>query len=65
MLHTKFQGNWPGISREEEFLRFWAWKPSWSCEYDHLTTITFFNPILDSHEMYYNLALLYFFKKFF
>ena len=24
MLHTKFQGNWPSGSGEEEFLRFWA-----------------------------------------
>ena len=51
MLHTKFRGNRPVSSREEDFDRFlpyrgvaailvmfyhiWAWWPSWSCDQHH------------------------------
>ena len=44
MLHTKFRGNWPAGSGEEDFLRFyhiWAWRPSWSCHLDHLYKLSF------------------------
>ena len=40
MLHSKFRGNRPAGSGEEEFLKgyyhIWAWGPSWSCDLDHL-----------------------------
>ena len=36
MLHTKFRGNRPAGSREEDLLKgfyhIWAWRPSWSCD---------------------------------
>ena len=58
MLHTKFRGNRPAGSGEEDFLRFlrtrfmgmlrtryvhviWAWRPSWSCDLDHLYKLSF------------------------
>ena len=38
MLHTKFSGNRPTGSGEEDFLsgfnHIWAWRPSWSCDLD-------------------------------
>ena len=38
MLHTKFRGNWPTGSGEEDFLsgfyHIWGWRPSWSCDQD-------------------------------
>ena len=38
MLHTKFRGNRPTGSGEEDFLsgfyHIWAWQPSWSCDLD-------------------------------
>ena len=39
MLHTKFQDHRTSGSGEEEFKGFyhiWAWRPSWSCDQDHL-----------------------------
>ena len=39
MLHTKFHENWPAVSGEEDFEGFyhiWAWRPSWSCDQDHV-----------------------------
>ena len=47
MLHTKFQGHLPFGSREEDFLSFyhiWAWRPSWSCDQDHLKKLLFPHP---------------------
>ena len=44
MLHTKFRGNWPASSGEEDFYGFyhiWAWRPSWSCDLDHLYKLSF------------------------
>ena len=38
MLHTKFQGNWPSGSREN----------------DHLTIITFSHLMLASYQIYYH-----------
>ena len=39
MLHTKFRGNPPAGSGEEDFLKgfyhIWAWRPSWC----HVTSI--------------------------
>ena len=38
MLHTKFRGNRPASSGEEDFSVFfyhiWEWRPSWSCDLD-------------------------------
>ena len=44
MLHTKFRGNQPAGSREEDFDRFyhiWAWRPSWSCDQHHVIRFSF------------------------
>ena len=67
MLHTKFQSNWPSSSGEEDFLRFWAFLSMaailvmWLWPFDN--HYFFIYPILDSYEMYYHLALLYFLEK--
>ena len=48
MMHTKIQGHRPFGSREEDFLGFyhiWAWGPSWSCDQDHLSKLSFPHPI--------------------
>ena len=48
MLHTKFCGNRPTGSGEEDFLKgfyhIWAWRPSWSCDQDHVKEIHFLVP---------------------
>ena len=40
MLHTKFLGNRPPSSGEEDLLRvfyhIWAWRPSWSSDQHHV-----------------------------
>ena len=40
MLHTKFRGNRPAGSGEEDFLKGFyhigAWWPSWSCDQHHV-----------------------------
>ena len=39
MLHTKFRGNQPSSSGEEDFEGFyhiWTWLPSWSCDQHHI-----------------------------
>ena len=40
MLHAKFQDHRTSGFGEEDILRFlpyiWAWRPSWSCDLDHL-----------------------------
>ena len=45
MLHTKFRKNRPAGSEEEDFvLGFYhilAWRPSWSCDLDHLHKLSF------------------------
>ena len=45
MLHTKFHGNRPAGSGEEDFLKgfyhTWAWRPSWSCDTDAANKISF------------------------
>ena len=46
MLHTKFQGNQPSGSGEEDFQGFyniWAWQPSWSCDLTKYTN--FLSPL--------------------
>ena len=43
MLHTKSQVHRPSGSGEEDFFKgfqhIWAWRPSWSCEQDHLNKL--------------------------
>ena len=45
MLHTKFRGNPPAGSGEEDFLKgfyhIWAWQPSWSCDQHHVIRFSF------------------------
>ena len=45
MLHTKFRGNQPAGSGEEDFEGFLpyilAWRPSWSCDPDAANKISF------------------------
>ena len=39
MLHAKFQDQRTSWYGEEDFKAFnhmWAWRPSWSCDLDHL-----------------------------
>ena len=46
MLHTKFYENRPADSGEEDFLKgfyhIWAWRPSWSCDPDHVNNFFHF-----------------------
>ena len=48
MLHTKFRGNRPVGSGEEDFLKgfyhIWAWRPSWSCDQHHVNKFSFLVP---------------------
>ena len=48
MLHTKFCGDWPAGSGEEDFLKgfyhMWAWRPSWSCDQNHVISFSFLVP---------------------
>ena len=45
MLHTKFRGNQPAGSREEDFLKgfyhIWAGWPSWSFDQHHVIRFSF------------------------
>ena len=44
MLHTKFGGNRPAGSGEEElkgFYHVWAWRPSWSCDPNAVNKVLF------------------------
>ena len=41
MLHAKFQDHRTSGSREEGFYHIWAWRPSWSCDMDHLYKLWF------------------------
>ena len=55
MMHTKIQGYLPFGSREEGFLCFyhiWQWRPSWSCDQDHLSTLSFPHPIAAPYEIW-------------
>ena len=45
MIHTKFRGNRPSGSGEEDFSKgfyhIWAWRPSWSCDQHHVIRFHF------------------------
>ena len=45
MMLTKFQDPRPFGSGEEGFYHIWAWRPSWSCDQDHLSRLSFSYPI--------------------
>ena len=47
MLHAKFQGNWPS-----GFEHFLAWRPSWSCDLDHLYKLSFPLPKEAPHKIW-------------
>ena len=44
MLHAKFQNHRPSGSGEEDFKVFLLWRPSWSCDLDHLYKLSFSLP---------------------
>ena len=55
MLHAKFQDHRISDSGEEDFLRFlhiWSWRPSLSCDLDHLYKLSFPFPKEDPHEIW-------------
>ena len=55
MVHTNSQGHRLFGSREEEFFMFlpyWAWRPSWYCDLDHLNKLSFPHPIEAPHEIW-------------
>ena len=60
MLHTKFRGNPPAGSGEEDFLKgfyhIWAWRPSWSCDPDAANKISFPLPKEAPHKIWLRLA---------
>ena len=37
----------------ESFYHIWAWRPSWSCELDHLYILTFDLPIKGPHKIWF------------
>ena len=55
MVHTKFRENRPAGSGEEDFKSFyhiWAWRPSWSCDLDHLNKLSFPLPKEAPHKIW-------------
>ena len=61
MMHTKIQGHWLFDSGEEDFFflgfyRIWPWRPSWSCDQDHLSKLSFPHPIESPYEIWLWLA---------
>ena len=59
MLHTKSQGHRPSGSGEDVFKGFyhiWAWRPSWSCDQDHLNKLLFPHPKESPYEIWVHLA---------
>ena len=60
MQHTKFQGHRPFGSTEQDlngFTIIWAWRPTWSCDINHLNPNSFTHPMKASHEICLQLAL--------
>ena len=58
MQHTKFDGHRPFGSREDDFFSYfffyhiWAWRPSWSCDLDHLIKILFPHLMEATHKIW-------------
>ena len=59
-MHSKIQGHRSFGSREEVFFlsfnHIWAWRPSWSCDQEHLSKISFRHPIEAPYEIWLWLA---------
>ena len=54
MLHAKFQDHRASGSGEEDkgFYHIWLWRPSWSCDLDHLYKLLFPLPKEAPHEIW-------------
>ena len=55
MLHAKFQDHRTSGSGKEDFKGFfhiWAWRPSWSCDLDHLCKLSLPLPKEAPHEIW-------------
>ena len=55
MLHAKFQDHRISSSGKEIFKGFyhiWAWRPSWSCDLDHLYKLSFPLPKEAPHKIW-------------
>ena len=55
MLYAKFQDHRVSGSGEEDFKGFyhkWAWRPSWSCDLDHLYKLSFPLPKEAPHKIW-------------
>ena len=56
MIHAKFKDQRTSGSGEEDFkglYHIWAWRPSWSCDLDHLYKRSFFLPKETPHEIWH------------
>ena len=56
MIHAKFQDNRTSGSGEDDFKGFyhiWAWRPSLSCDLDHLYKLSFTLPKKAPHEIWH------------
>ena len=55
MLHTKFYGNRPTGSGEEDFEGFlphiWAWRQPWSCDQVPMNKLSFPLPMEAAHKI--------------
>ena len=58
MLYAKFQDLWTissVVEYFEDFYHIWAWRPSWSCDLNHLHKLSF---LLSMEAPHKNLALI-------
>ena len=56
MIHAKFQDNRTSGSGKDDFkglYPIWAWRPSWSCDLDHLCKISFSLPQKAPNEIWH------------
>ena len=51
MMHTKIQDHWPEKKIFLGFYHIWPWRPSWSCDKDHLSKLSFPHPIEAPYEI--------------
>ena len=68
MLYAKLEDHRTSGSGEEDFKSFyhiWAWRPSWSCDLDHLHKLSFPLPKKILHKIWASLAKLVSEKKLF
>ena len=56
MLHTNFHGHQPFGYREDDFFlgfyHIWAWRPTWTCDIDHLIKLPFPHPMEAPHKIW-------------